>query len=154
MRNEEIKQLIEDYKKTGEPLLTLLHQVQDLYPENYLPAEALKLVSNELKIPISSLYSTVSFYSMFSLKPRGKHIIRVCSSPPCKLEEYDSLVEALGEKLHIGVGETTKDKQFTLEEQSCLGLCSLALVMMVDDDIYKNVNVAQLPEILDTYTEE
>ncbi|MBT9130155.1 MAG: NADP-reducing hydrogenase subunit HndA [candidate division WS2 bacterium] len=154
MKNEEVGQLIKEYKETGEPLLTLLHKIQNLIPHNHLPAEVLKKVSRELKIPVSSLYSTASFYSMFSLKPRGKHIIRVCSSPPCKLEEYDSLIEAIGEKLNLSIGETTCDGQFTLEEQSCLGLCSLASVMMVDNDIYKNVTVTQLPEILDTYVEE
>lgn len=154
MKNEKVIELIKEYKETGEPLLTLLHQIQNLFPENYLPEEALILISKELKIPVSSLYSTASFYSMFSLKPRGKHIIKICSSPPCRLEECGSLVDAIGEKLNITVGETTKDDQFTLEEQSCVGLCSLASVMMVDNDIYKNVTIKQLPEILHAYTEE
>ncbi len=152
--SKEILGLIEKYKATGEPLLTLLHEIQDLHPDNHLPATALKLISKELKMPVSTLYSTVSFYSMFSLKPRGRHIVRVCSSPPCKLDGTDVVLEALEKRLGIGVGETTPDRNFTLEEQSCLGVCSLSPVVMIDEDVFGNVTPQRLPVILESYEED
>lgn len=160
MKNDEsvltnkILSLVEKYKATGMPLLTLLHEVQDLHQNNYLSAPALKLLSKELKIPLSTLYSTASFYTMFSLKPRGKHIVRVCSSPPCKLEGTEIVLEALKKRLGVGIGETTSDGLFTLEEQSCLGVCSLSPVVMINKDVYGNVTPQKLPTILDTYEEE
>ncbi len=96
----------------------------------------------------SQVYSVATFYSMFSVKPRGKHIIRVCVSPPCHISGENDIVKILEEELGIKEGETTPDGVFTLECTSCLGVCDIAPAMMIDDEIYGNLNRERIKAIL------
>ena len=90
---------------------------------------------------------------MFSLKPRGRHVIRICTSPPCHLAGGWSVLSALQEELGIAVGETTPDGLFTLETTSCLGICGVAPAMMIDDEVYGQLTPKRLREILVSYRE-
>jgi len=110
-------------------------------------------VADYLGLPLSAVHDTVTFYTMFSLRPRGKHIIRLCDSPPCHLAGSWSLLSALKRELGIEVGETTPDGLFTLELTSCLGVCGVAPAMMVDDEVYGNLTEERLRKILDSYRE-
>ncbi len=144
-----MKKLLEKYAPTRENLLDILHELQDNDPQNHLTAEALREVADYIGIPLSDVMSTASFYSMFSLQPRGRHIIRICESPPCLLMGADSLITALQEMLGVKVGETTEDGAFTLETTSCLGACGVAPAMMIDDELYGNLSRERLAEIID-----
>jgi NADH:ubiquinone oxidoreductase subunit E len=130
-------------------MLDMLHDLQDAEPKNYLKPEALRAVAEYLSIPLSEVVSTATFYTMYSLKPRGKHVIRLCESPPCQLVGAESLLDILSQHLGIQVGETTDDGAFTLETASCLGVCGVAPAMMIDTELYGNLTGARVTEVLD-----
>jgi len=144
-----MKKLLEKYAPTRENLLDILHELQDNDPQNRLTVEALREVATYIGIPLAEVMGTVSFYSMFSLQPRGRHIIRICESPPCLLMGAESLITALQEMLGVEVGGTTEDGAFTLETTSCLGACGVAPAMMIDEELYGNLSREKLAEIID-----
>lgn len=131
--------VLKRFEPKKENILSILHTLQRSNPQNYLQEEDLKLVSSYLSVPLSFVTSVVTFYSMFSLKPRGKYIIRVCESPPCHLMGSESLVDSLKELLGVEVGQTTPDGLFTLELSSCLGVCGVAPAMMINEEVYGNL---------------
>jgi NADH-quinone oxidoreductase subunit E len=102
-----------------------------------------------MNIPYSSVYGVASYYSMFSLKPRGRHIIRVCHSPVCEMLDSASLSASLQDILGIEMGETTKDGHFTLEHTECLGQCDRSPVMMVDREVYTHVTAKRVRSIIE-----
>lgn len=146
-------EIISKFPRSRENILLILHELQRHSPYNCLTPEDLRLVAEYLDLPLSAVHDTVTFYTMFSLKPRGKHIIRLCDSPPCHLAGSWSLLSALKRELGIEVGETTPDGLFTLELVSCLGACGVAPVMMIDDQVYGNLTEEKLAEILNSYRE-
>jgi NADH:ubiquinone oxidoreductase subunit E len=117
----------------------------------FLPSEALDEISHQLRVPRSRLFSVASFYAMLSTKPRGKHVIQFCESAPCHVAGGREVWQAVMDHLNIKENETTSDGNWTLLTTSCLGICSVGPVMVVDDDIYGNVDPAQVPAILDKY---
>jgi len=147
-------EIIHRFPKERDQLLAILHELQRANPRNYLTGEDLRLVAEYLSLPLSAVHDAVTFYSMFSLVPRGRHIIRLCDSPPCHLAGAWSVLAALREELGIDVGETTKDGLFTLELTSCLGVCGVAPAMMIDDEVYGNLTPERLKGILTRYREE
>lgn len=145
--------IVQRYPRARDQLLAILHELQRANPRNYLTGEDLRLVAEYLDLPLSQVHDAVTFYSMFSLVPRGRHIIRLCDSPPCHLAGAWSLLAALREELGVGVGETTPDGLFTLELTGCLGVCGVAPAMMIDDEVYGNLDLERLREILADYRE-
>ncbi len=149
----EKREIISKFPRSREQILLILHELQRHNPRNYLEPEDLRLVAEYLDLPLSEVHDTVSFYTMFSLRPRGRHIIRLCDSPPCHLAGSWSLLAALKRELGVEVGETTEDGLFTLELTSCLGVCGVAPAMMIDDEVYGNLDEERLKDILDSYRE-
>lgn len=145
--------IISKFPRSREYLLLILHELQRHNPRNCLEPEDLRLAAEYLRLPLAAVHETATFYTMFSLKPRGKHVIRLCDSPPCHLAGSWSLLSALERELGVGVGETTPDGLFTLELSSCLGVCGVAPAMMIDDEVYGNLTEERLREILDSYRE-
>ena len=140
---------VNEYHARPEELIPILLKVnQEL---GYIPADALELISEKVHLPESRVYSVASFYRMLSTKPTGKHVIKFCESAPCHVAGGREVWEALLEKLGIQPGETTPDGKWTLKTTSCLGVCAVGPVMMVDDDIYGNLTPNQIPEILGKY---
>jgi len=131
-------------------MLDILHDLQDAEPKNYLKPEALQAVADYLSVPLSEIVSTMTFYTMYSLKPRGKHVIRLCESPPCQLVGAESLIEILSSHLGVEVGETTEDGAFTLETASCLGVCGVAPAMMIDVELYGNLTKERIVEAIES----
>lgn len=126
----------------------------------YIPEEAFGKIRRLLNVPEegvfladSHLYSVASFYQMFSLKQTGKHVIRFCESAPCHVVGSREVLETIQKQLHIHVGETTPDQEWTLLATSCIGVCSVGPVFLVDDDIYGNVTPERVPEILSRYSD-
>jgi NADH-quinone oxidoreductase subunit E len=134
-----VKEMLERYPATTEYMLDILHDLQDAEPRNYLKPEALQAVAEYLSVPLSEVVSTATFYTMYSLKPRGKHVIRLCESPPCQLVGAESMLDILTAHLGVEVGETTADGAFTVETTSCLGVCGVAPAMMIDAELYGNL---------------
>ena len=149
-----VKEIIKKHGNKRENLLQILHDVQNQNQQNYISEENIKTLSEEMKIPVSDIKGTASFYSMYSFIPRGKYIIRICESPPCHILGAQTIFDAVEKKLGIKVGETTKDGLFTLEATSCLGICGVAPAMMINDEAYGNLDEKKINEILEQIQEK
>ena len=139
------------YPPDRENVLLLLHALQDRHPRNYLSAKDLRLAAGHFKTTVATLYGIATYYSMFSLVPRGKHIIRICRSPVCQLLGGGDLMAELERLLGVGPGDTTADGQFTLEAVECLGLCDIAPAITIDDVVCGNLTADRLAEMLTAY---
>ena len=146
---EKVKELVSKYKDIKGGLIQLLQAVQGVF--GYLPKEAVQIISKELDIPISEIYGVITFYSQFTLKPKGKHIIKVCLGTACYVKGSQDILDRLSSLLNIGVGETTVDGKFTLETARCLGSCGLAPVIMVDERVYGKLIPDDVVRIIEEY---
>ena len=144
---KEILKIVNTYKDVRGGVIPALHALQELYG-NYLPEEAMRQLAEGLRIPANQVFGVATFYTMFSVRPRGENIIRVCDSPPCHLLNSVSIVEILKDELGIKVGETTPDRSFTLELTSCIGVCDVAPAMMINEEVYGNLTRDRISEIL------
>lgn len=142
--------ILEKFEPRLDNILYILHELQDNNVQHYLAKEDIEKCADFLDIPYSYVHGVATFYTMFSLKPRGRYIIRLCDSPPCHLMGSSSLLDYLRQRLHVQVGETTKDGLFTLETCSCLGVCGVAPALMMNDEVLGNLT----PEKVDTILEE
>lgn len=149
---QRIRQLAATYKGKEGSLIQVLHIVQGVY--GYLPLEIQQIVAEELELPLSTVSGVVSFYSFFATKPRGKHTIRICMGTACYVRGGVSIVEALEKQLGVQAGGTTPDGVFTFEIARCIGSCGLAPAMTIDDTVYPEVKVAELPGILEPWYHE
>lgn len=119
--------------------------------ENYLPLEVLQYVAKKLEISPARIYDIATFYKAFSLKPRGRHIVKVCCGTACHLGGAAGNLEQLNRTLHITDGETTDDRLFSIETVNCLGACALAPVVVVGEDYYETVNAGRMEKIITSY---
>jgi NADH:ubiquinone oxidoreductase subunit E len=127
----------------------VLHLAQQIY--GCLPLEVQRFIATEMGIPLSEISGVVSFYSFFSTVPRGEHTIRVCLGTACYVRVRQAVLEGLRERLGVELGGTTEDGKFTLEVARCIGACGLAPAMMIDNEVYKQVNVNKLESILSKF---
>ncbi len=140
---------VDMYHAKKEELIPILMKVnQDI---GYIPKAAMEHISSRLHVPQSHLYSVASFYHMFFTKQTGRHVIKFCESAPCHVAGGREVFEALKKELDIIPGETSEDGKWTLVTTSCLGVCAVGPVMMVDEDIYGNITPNQIPDILAKY---
>lgn len=146
---EEVLEIIKDHKGKKGALIPVLHGIQNKH--GYLPEEALHVVSEELNVPMTEIYGVATFYSFFSLEPKGEHIIRVCMGTACYVKGAQQLLDKLEAELNIEVGKTTEDGKFTLEACRCLGACGLAPVMTIGEKVYGRLVPEDLDEILEEY---
>ncbi len=142
------QEIFSKYTPTKDNLIYILHDIQDNDPQHYISEEAVQAISEYLNIPSNHIYGVITFYSMYSTKPRGKNIIRLCESPHCYIKGSENILRKLKNALNVGIGETTKDKLFTLELCACLGVCGNAPVMMINDDVYGDLTEEKIDEIL------
>ena len=147
---------IEKHGAKRDALIPILSEINRAL--GYIPAEAIREVRKQLQVPVepvfvseSQLYTLASFYDMLSTEPRGRHVIKFCENAPCHVVGGQAVWDALCETLDLSNGETTPDKKWTLVTTSCLGLCSVGPVVLIDDDIYGNVSTEQIHEILAQY---
>lgn len=134
-------------------LIDELHDIQATEEKNYLPPEKVIEIAEKKKISPAKAYGVSTFYTMLSVKPRGKHIIRICRNLSCHLEGAENIAEKLKEILGVDFGGTTADGEFTLEESSCLGMCSVSPAMMIDEQAFGNLTPEKIPEILEKVKE-
>ena len=129
-------------------IIALLNKEQRANKHNYITEYKLKLIAQEAGLSYSEVYGVATFYSLFSLKPQGEYVIRVCDSGPCHLMGSKSIFKVLEKELKIKVGETTADGKFTIEEVSCLGICNEAPAMMINEKVYDNLTPQKIRKIL------
>jgi len=147
---ETVQTIVQKHGASLEELIPILNDVNRSL--GYLPAAALSEISRLLHVPKSQLFAVSSFYSMLSTKPRGRHIIQFCESAPCHVVGGRQVWETLCANLQLGANETSPDGKWTLATTSCLGLCSVGPVLVIDDDVYGNVRPEQIPDILARYS--
>ena len=141
--------IIERYKSKQGSLIPVLEDIQEAI--GYLPKSIQKRVALALKIPFSEVYGVVTFYSFFTMVPKGRHTIRCCLGTACYVRGGKKNLEWLTGNLKVSPGETTDDRRFSLETVRCLGACGLAPVTTVDDDTFRQVKPSQLPDTLEAY---
>jgi len=151
---ETINNNIETIVKEKQALLQILLAVQDASPENYVSEDSVNEIAYSLNVSRSRVYSTASFYSAISLKPRGRHIIRVCINAPCENAGKQEILAVLEDQLGIILGQTTSDRQFTLEGVSCLGACYASPAIKIDNTLYGDVTPESVITILQEYRKE
>ena len=144
-----VKEVLELHGTQEEELIPVLTAVNQKI--GYIPKEAMILISDAMKISQSRLYSVASFYRMLSTKPVGRHVVKFCESAPCHVSGGRQVWNRLKEELRLEPGQTSADGRWTLVTVSCLGVCSVAPVMLIDEDIYGNLTPDQLPDILAKY---
>ena len=149
---EKIDEILHNYPADQHYSLAIMQDLQHEF--QYIPREGLEELALYLNIPLSSLYSMATFYKALSLKPKGKHIIKLCDGTACHIRGSMTLVEGVTRVLGIADGETTEDGLFSLELVNCLGSCALAPVMVVDDTYYGKMTMEKLPGVLDSYRKE
>ena len=149
---EEISAILREYPKEQRYCLAIMQDMQRRY--NYIPREGMEALSAYLGCPLSSLYSMATFYKALSLKPKGKHIIKLCDGTACHIRGASPLRDGVKRLLGIDADETTADGLFSLELVNCLGSCALAPVLVVDETYYGKMTLEKLPGILEQYREE
>ncbi|MCF7919750.1 MAG: NAD(P)H-dependent oxidoreductase subunit E [Candidatus Cloacimonetes bacterium] len=146
----ELKKVIEEKKGLEKPLIEILRDAQEIF--GYLPEEVQRFIAEELNMPLSEVYGVVTFYNFFSMKPRGKYVINVCTGTACYVKGAPRLLQMLSDELKIELGGTTPDNQFTLTSVRCVGACSLAPVFVIGEDTFGRIeNRDKLKEILKKY---
>ena len=128
---ERIAEIADKYGDYGDGLISILQDIQS--EERYLPEEALRMVSGHLGIPLIQVYGVATFFKAFSLEPRGKHTASVCMGTACHVRGAPAVLDEFKRQLGIEPGQTTKDKQYTLDTVNCLGACALGPVVVIDD---------------------
>lgn len=146
---KEMNRLIMEYKNKPGSAIPVLQRCQGIV--GYLPPQVLKRISRGLNIPEAEIHSIVSFYSFFTMKPRGDHVVRVCLGTACYVKGIEAVINKLKDVLKIKVGETTEDRKFSLETVRCLGACGLAPVMVIGEDTYGALTAKKAVESLRHY---
>jgi len=144
-----VKNILDKYKDIKGTLIPILQEVQKEY--GYLSEENIGIISGSLNIPQSEIYGVATFYTQFKLTPSGKYIIKVCHGTACHVGGANILDEMLKSVLGISIGETTEDGLFTVQSVACLGCCSLAPVVMINDTTYGKLNNEKLSKIIEEY---
>ena len=144
-----LREVIAAHKGQPGATMPVLQAAQDIF--GYLPEEVQIMIAEGLDIPLSEVYGVVSFYTQFSLNPKGRYQISVCLGTACYVKGAGTILEAVQKKLGIGPGGITPDGKFSLDACRCIGACGLAPVMMINEDVYGRLTPDQIPGILDSY---
>lgn len=144
-----IEEICDTYANEPSPLMMILSDIQKKY--GYIPLEVQEVVSEKTGIPVAEIYGVVTFYSFFSLKPKGKYVVGICLGTACYVKNSQAVLDAFTKKLGIQSGETTEDGLFTIEAIRCIGACALAPAMSINGKVYPKVTPEQVDKIIDEY---
>ncbi len=147
-----IKKICTQFNNDERELINALHGVQ--HQLGYLPAEVQEVIARELKMPVAKVYGVVTFYSFFTMLPKGEHPVSVCMGTACYVRGAEQILAEFKRQLKIEVGQTTGDGKFSLSCLRCVGACGLAPVVMVGEKVYGRVTPQQVKKILANYQEE
>ena len=150
--NNELKEILEKYEKDKSNLIQILNQVQEKY--GYISKEAQKEISEYLDISMAEVYGVITFYSRFTLKPKGKYNIAVCLGTACFVKGSEKVLDKVKEILKIDVGQTTDDGLFSIEATRCVGACGLAPVFTVNDEVYGKATPEMVESVIKKIKEE
>ncbi|MBT3355300.1 MAG: NADH-quinone oxidoreductase subunit NuoE [Candidatus Scalindua sp.] len=146
-----VAKIVPKYSRDYESnLIAILQETQDVY--GYLPKSVMKEISKLTDVPLTRIFGVVTFYSQFTLTPRGKHAIKICNGTACHVRGVDEVKEKVKEHLNVSEGETTADFKFTLETVACIGTCFLAPVMMVDDRYFGKLTTESVTDVVKEYS--
>jgi NADP-reducing hydrogenase subunit HndA len=144
-----IKEICSSFNNDPQELINVLHKCQEHF--GYLPAEVQEVISNELVVPVAKIYGVVTFYSFFTMTPKGKHPVSICMGTACYVRGAEKVLDEFKKELGLKVGETTKDGKFSLSSLRCVGACGLAPVVLVGDKTYGRVAPDDVKNILKEY---
>ncbi|MBW2053973.1 MAG: NADH-quinone oxidoreductase subunit NuoE [Deltaproteobacteria bacterium] len=144
-----VDDIINRYQDKPGSLIPVLEEIQETI--GYLPISIQKRVALGLKIPFAEVYGVVTFYSFFTMQPKGRHTIRVCLGTACYVRGGKKILGDLTKTIKVAPGETTADKRFSLETVRCLGACGLAPTMIIDTDTFRQVKASNLPDLIKDY---
>lgn len=146
---KQIKEIINRYRDERTPLMMILSDIQKEY--GYIPLDVQELVSEETGIPVAEIYGVVTFYSFFSLNPKGKYVIGVCLGTACDVKGGQQIIDKFSELLGIKPGETTEDGLFTLSALRCIGACSIAPAVNINGKVYPKMTVDKVIKVVEEY---
>jgi NADH-quinone oxidoreductase subunit E len=146
---ERVNAFIKKRKSQKKALIAILQDIQAEY--NYLPQDALRVVSQDLSIPLIDVVGVATFYRAFSLKPRGEHVVTVCLGTACHVRGGPKILEEFERRLAVKPGETTPDGKFTLESVACLGCCAIGPVVVVDGDYHAQTSIRKVESLIKQY---
>lgn len=146
---KELAAVIEKYKDTEGSLIQVLHEAQDIY--GYLPFEVQKFISEKMNISLAEVYGVVSFYTQFTVNPKGDNQINVCMGTACYVKGSSEILDKFRTRLSLDVDECTDDRKFSLHACRCLGACGLAPVVTINEDVYGKLTPDKVDEIIDKY---
>lgn len=144
---KEMQEILNKYKQDKDNLIQILNEVQDKF--GYIPVKAQSEISKYLDVPMAEIYGVITFYSRFTLKPKGKYSVSVCMGTACFVKGSEKILERAKEKLKIGEGETSEDGKFSLDTTRCVGACGLAPVFTVNNEVYGKATVKKFDEVID-----
>ena len=144
-----VREICDFYANEPSPLMMILSAVQKKY--GYIPLEVQQIISEKTGIPVAEIYGVVTFYSFFSLKPKGKYVLGICLGTACYVKNSQQVVDKFSSLLGIEPGETTKDGLFTIEAIRCIGACALAPAMSINGKVYPKVTPDQVGKIIEEY---
>jgi NADH:ubiquinone oxidoreductase subunit E len=144
-----LDEIIARYKGKPGGLIPTLEEAQVVL--EYLPLPVQKRIADGLNLPLAQVYGVVTFYSFFTMEPRGRHTVRVCLGTACYCRGGKAIAESMEKEYKIGEGETTEDRRFTYETVRCLGACGLAPVIVVDDNVHGRIKAQKMKSVLDDY---
>ncbi len=144
---EETNKILKKYPKQKDELIAILNDIQEKF--GYIPKQAQMEVSKYLEITMAEIYGVITFYSRFTLTPKGKYNISVCLGTACYVKGSQKILDRVKERLKIEPGEVTEDGKFSIDEVRCVGACGLAPVFMVNEEVYGNATVQMLDQVLD-----
>ena len=147
-----IREICGRYKDENTPLMMILSDIQNEY--GYIPLEVQELVSKKTGISVAEIYGVVTFYSFFSLTPKGKYVIGCCLGTACYVKGAQQVIDKFSELLKIKPGETSEDGLFTLDALRCIGACGIAPAVSINGKVYPKVAVGQVSEIIESYRKE
>ncbi|MBQ9155877.1 MAG: NADH-quinone oxidoreductase subunit NuoE [Eubacterium sp.] len=151
-QERELRKFIKQHKDQPGAMMPVLQEAQGIY--GYLPKEVQEIIAQEMGVPLAEVFGVATFYSQFTLTPKGEHQISVCLGTACYVKGADKILSAIEEHLGISSGECTPDGFFSIESCRCLGACGLAPVMTIDGEVYGKVTPESAVEIVDSYYEE
>ncbi|MDO4287951.1 MAG: NAD(P)H-dependent oxidoreductase subunit E [Eubacterium sp.] len=144
-----VKEIVLKHRDVPGCLMQILQETQEKY--GYLPIELQETIADELDIPLTEVYGVATFYSQFTLKPKGKYKIGVCLGTACYVKGSQGILDKVNEVLGTAVGDTTEDGKFSVDATRCVGACGLAPVMSINEDVYGRLTPAEVPGILENY---
>ena len=148
--DEKLEKIAKKYKNVEGGIISALHEVQDTY--GYISSTAQKYLSKELNVPMSEIYGIITFYSRFSLVPKGKYNIQVCMGTACYVKGSEKVLNRFKEKLGIKEGETISDGKFSIESVRCIGACGLAPAIVINEEVYGKMDEKKVDELIEKYS--